>query len=469
MAAAAAVLAIAAAPGTWAGPLALSTDQRARIAALASVYLERTGTPGLTVYIDRGGEQLYAEGFGAADLEHRVAAGPESVYAIGSITKSFTAHAVLQLVVAGRLSLDGTVARYLTDYAGPARAVTIRQLLTHTAGIPNYVTEIPALQGKLQRAALTREDVVAAFSPLPLRFEPGSAWSYSNSGYYLLGLIIERVTGRAYYDYLRDEVLKPLGITHVFTGDDREVIRDRVRGYEAGPQGLENAAPWSHLVPFAAGSLMTTAGELARYRRAVFTSAEVSTGLRALITSTVALRDGSATGYTCGALIRSDLGGLVKYSHSGEIWGFSSQHAYYPERDLTIVVLTNRKGTMPTPVSLERQVARVVLDLSEVAIRDDTLAVADLQRYVGTYRLGAIHFGPPTIGVAARDGRLWVTFGPPDDVASSMGLRAQGGGRFVLGLDDEWAFEFSGQDADGRAAQVVMSALEGRFPARRER
>ncbi len=307
------LLILTAAPLASAAPASLSADQRARIAALASAYLERAATPGLTVYIDGGGEPLYTSGFGMADIEHRVAATPDSVYAIGSITKAFTAHAVLQLVVEGRLSLDGTVEHYLPDYVGPARAVTIRQLLTHTSGIPNYVNDIPTLQPKLQRTALRREEIVAAFAPLPLQFAPGSEWSYSNSGYYLLGLILERVTGRTYYDYLQDAVLKPLGIARVFTGDDRELVVDRARGYEGGPQGIENAAPWFYLVPFSAGSLLTTARELARYRRAVFTSPAVGADLRKLMTSAVSLTDGTVLPYTCGALIRSAVSGLTKY------------------------------------------------------------------------------------------------------------------------------------------------------------
>jgi D-alanyl-D-alanine carboxypeptidase len=446
----------------------LSEDQRARIGALAGGYLKAAGTPGLTIHVDRGGETIYSAGFGMADLEHNIKAGPESVYAIGSITKSFTAHAVLQLVAEGRLSLDDTVATLLPDYHGPARDVTLRQLLLHTSGIPNYVNDIPSFQPRLRRDALTRADIVGAFAALPLQFRPGTEWSYSNSGYYLLGLVVEKVTGRDYYDYLFNTLLSPLGVSGINSGDDLEIVPNRVRGYEEGPNGLRNSSPWSHLTPFSAGSLMATAADLARYRRAVFTSPAVPAKVRSLMTDAPALVGGVSSGYTLGALIRSDVDGLRKFSHSGEIWGFYAQHAYYPDRDVTIVVLSNRKGTMPTAVSLERQIARVVLGLPEPATRDEAVPADELAHYAGDYVVGPIHLGPPVLGFSARNGKLWMTFGPAVDVASSLPLLALGHGRFALAADTEWVFQFSQPGADGRSQWVTMTALDGTFPATRQ-
>jgi hypothetical protein len=214
---------------------------------------------------------------------------------------------------------------------------------------------------------------------------------------------------------------------------------------------------------------MSTARELARYRRAVFTSAAVPAKLRALITEAPPLAGGTAGAYTCGALIKSEPNGVVKYSHSGEIWGYYAQHAYYPARDVTIVVLSNRKGTMPTAVSLEIQIARVVLDLPLVAVRNESVPAQELARYAGDYAVSPIHLGPPVLGFSVRGGSLWMNFGPAGDDASSLPLQAQGGGRFVLAADEEWVFEFGGRGADGRATELTMSALDGRFPARRVR
>jgi CubicO group peptidase (beta-lactamase class C family) len=445
----------------------LSAAQREQLAAVIAVYQERAGAPAVSVYVDQGGSALYQADVGLADVAEHRAARPESVYGIGSITKSLTAHAVLTLVDAGKLRLDSTVGSILTDYVGPAREVTVTQLLMHTSGIPNYTGEIPGLRERLRRDSLQRADMVASFAPLPLAFAPGSHWSYTNSGYYLLGLIIEKVSGKKYYDYLRDDVLKPLGISHVWSGDDRDMLPNRARGYDVGAGGLENATPWYYLVPFSAGSLLSTAEELAHYRRAVFTSPAMSAHVRELITTEVPLSGGMKTGYLLGALSRSSFGGLLKYAHSGEIWGYSASHAYYPERDTTIVVLSNRMNPMLTPVSLERQIARIVLGIPPVAVDDRALPAASLAHYSGEYVLDLMRFGVPTLSFAARDGRLYFSFGSVKDPDQMLPLLPAGRDHFVLAADPETGFEFSGGTPHGAAEQVAMDALNGHLPATR--
>jgi CubicO group peptidase (beta-lactamase class C family) len=425
--------------------------------------------PAISVYVDQGGSLLYRADVGRADIAENRAVGSDSIYAIGSITKSFTAHAVLTLVAAGRLNLGDTVGGILTDYVGPAREVTVGQLLNHTSGIPNYVHEIPELKERLRRSEMQRADLVATFASLPLSFTPGSIWSYTNSGYYLLGLIIERISGKSYYDYLRDDVLKPLGITQVWSGDDREILAHRVRGYDVGAAGLENATPWYYLVPFAAGSLVSTTEELARYRRAVFKSPAMASRVRELITSEVPLANGESTGYLLGGLVRSRFGGLLKYAHSGEIWGFSGSHAYYPERDTTIVVLSNRMGPLLTPVSLEREVARIVLSLSAPAVETGVLPAASLARYSGEYALGSMRIGTPALSFAARNGQLYFGFGSVSDPSQMLPLYPAGRDRFVLADDPETAFQFSGRGPSGAAERLIMDALNGNVPATRTR
>jgi D-alanyl-D-alanine carboxypeptidase len=445
----------------------LTADQRDQLAAAIATYQERAGVPAVSVYVDEGGSPLFRADVGLADVDSRRGVGSDSVYGIGSITKSFTAHAVLTLVVAGRLRLNDKVAALLPDYVGPAAGITVEQLLGHTSGIPNYVNEIPGLLPRLRRAEMQRTDVVATFAPLPLSFVPGSRWSYSNSGYYLLGLIIERVSGKSYYDFLREEVLKPLGITHVWSGDDREIVPGRVHGYNRGHEGLENATPWYYLVPFSAGSLLTTAEELARYRRAVFTSSAVPARVRELITTEVSLSDGERTGYLLGGLTRSQFGGLLKYAHSGEIWGYSASHAYYPERDTTIVVLTNLKGPLLNAVSLERSVARIVLDIPAPPIEGGKLPDSVLARYAGRYTLGSMRIGPPVLSFVAKDGELYFAFGAASDPGQMVLLRRAGPDKFVLAADPETAFEFGSRPPHGVADHVVLDALNGRFKADR--
>ena len=448
----------------------LSSQQRVQLAAAVAVYQDRAGAPAISVYVDQGGVCIYRAEVGLADVDARLAVGPDSVYGIGSITKSFTAHAILTLVAAGRLRLDDTVGSILSDYRGPGALVTISQLLTHTSGIPNYVNEIPGLQPRLRRSEMQRADVLATFEPLPLLFEPGSRWSYSNSGYYVLGLIIEHVTGKTYYDYLRDDILKPLGITRVWSGDDREIVPKRVHGYDWGAHGLENATPWFYLVPFSAGSLLSTAEELARYRRSVFTSSTVPKRVRELITTEVPLSDGESTGYTLGALEKSQFGGLLKYAHSGEIWGYAGSHAYYPTHDTTIVVLTNRKASM-TPVSLERSIARILFGIPAPLIEDSGEAFGE-----GSCALfGAVHcsasnaLGPRRFHSRTRMAGYIFAFGAVTD--SGKNGRARSSWALitpVLADDPETSFQFSSRTAAGAVAdQVVLEALNGEFTATR--
>jgi CubicO group peptidase (beta-lactamase class C family) len=453
----------------WAGTghaSELTSQQRAQLAAAIAVYQDRAGAPAISVYVDQGGVSIYRADVGLADVDARWAVGPDSVYGIGSITKSFTAHAILTLVAAGRLMLDDTVGSILPDYRGPGARVTISQLLTHTSGIPNYVNEIPGLQPRLRRSEMQRADVLATFEPLPLLFEPGSRWSYSNSGYYVLGLIIEHVTGKSYYDYLRDDILKPLGITRVWSGDDREIVPKRAHGYDWGAHGLENATPWFYLVPFSAGSLLTTAAELAHYRHAVFTAPSVPARVRELITTEVPLSDGESTGYTLGALEKSQFGGLLKYAHSGEIWGYAGSHAYYPTRDTTIVVLTNRKAAM-TPVSLERSIARILFGIPAPAMEEGKLSAKDASRYSGVYTLGIKRIGPPTLSFANKDGQLYFAFGTVTDTGRMAALDRSGPDKFVLADDPETSFQFSSRTPRALADQVVLEALNGQFAATR--
>ena len=433
---------------------------RVRLAATIAEFFEGAGPPAVTVLVDRHGETVFEMSIGMADVAEKRAADVDSVYSIGSITKSFTALATLQLVEGGQLGLDDTVGKWLVDYTGPARDVTVAQLLDHTSGIPNY-TEDRELYPRLRRDAWTRPAMVANFASLPLAFTPGSRWSYTNSGYYLLGLIIEKVSGLDYYDYLQRQVFAPLGMSHTYSGDDRLVIPGRVRGYQGRGATLTQAPPWHYLVPFSAGSLLSTANDLARYRRGVFTSAQFSPALRELVTRTRPLSDGTPNLYTLGGLVSSDFGGHRKWSHSGEIFGFHSNHAYYPDEDLTIIVLTNRMGLMPSPVSLEHKLARILLDMPPPNRTPLSLTPAELARFTGDYELRPFQFGPPRYTVAVENGSLVVKIGGPE--APGMPLVPVGDRQFVSALDDEWTFEFTRPRGGGPATGFTMSVADGRL------
>ncbi len=452
------------------GSLAENTDelepqQRIEIEAVIRSIKDEAPFPAISVVVNRGGHDVYAEAFGTADLENHVPAAVDSVYAIGSITKSFTALAVLQLIAAGEISIHDTVRSVLEHYSGPGRDATIEQLLTHTSGIPNYLNEIPSVRGTFERRAVTREQMRDYFANEALLFTPGTGWSYSNSGYYLLGLIVEAVSGQTYYAYLAENVFQPYGLASTYAGDDREVVPKRVRGYELVDSGFVNAAPWHYLAPFAAGSLLSSATDVARYRRAIFQSDDTSRELRELITETSKLADGTAHNYTLGGLVYSNFHGRRKYSHSGEIYGFSANHAHYPDDDLTVVILTNHKGASPSPVTMERKIARTVLGIPARVTVDKPLTEALLRRYAGDYALHPIRFGPPVYGFAAIDGRLFLKPGGRDSSAEPIPLLAQGDGSFVAADDDEWTFRFD--DAGPTSSRFEMTVRDATVRGRR--
>jgi CubicO group peptidase (beta-lactamase class C family) len=386
------------------------------------------------------------------------------VFAIGSITKSYTALATLQLVDAGKLTLNDTVGQLLPDYQGPARDVALRHLLDHTSGIPNY-TDIAAIRPQLERNAWSRAQLVGTFAPLPLAFEPGTRWDYSNSNYYLLGQIIEKVSGLDYYEYLDRNVFAPLGLQHTFGGNDADIVAGRARGYRGTAGGLANASPWYYLVPFSAGSLLATAEDVARYRRGVFRSAAISPSLRDLVTRTLPLQDGTPNMSALGGLVSSNFQGHRKFSHSGEIYGFHSNHAYYPDDDLTIVVLANRKGLMPSPVSLEHRLARIVLGLPSPPTRPVPMSAQELARYTGHYELRPFLFGGDRYVLAIENGMLAVKFGDPSE--PGLPFLPVAPGRFVCALDDEWVIEFTPGRRGAPPAGFRMMVADGTIMAYR--
>jgi len=446
----------------------LSAEQHDAIDTLLETTLKVAQLPSLVVVIDQGGETLYSGAFGEANLSHRVKATAETAYAIGSISKTFTGLAIAQLEHAGELRLDATVAEYLPDYQGPGRVATVGHLLTHSSGIPSYNTEIPGVRDDLSRKGYDREELVDLFENLPLNFEPGERFSYSNSGYYLLGLIIEAVTGTDYYSYLQTAVFEPLGMERTFAGDLATVIPNMARGYALSGDALVHAPVWHQLVPFSAGSLVSTAADVVSYRRGVFHSSVIPGPVRERLLSTMTLKGGQENTYSLGGLVLSEFHGHQKVSHAGDIWGYASNHAYYPEEDLTIVLLSNRQVSSPAPASIEAKVARIVLDIPQPDIRQLTLSMEELHRYAGDYTVHPFLIGFEKLGfIADESGQLLLRFGGTGANAPGIPLLAQGHGEFRAPFDDEWVFRFEG--TDGQTQRVVSQYRDGTIFAERSK
>jgi D-alanyl-D-alanine carboxypeptidase len=367
--------------------LAIAQQRTATSASLDSIVRATLATsvaPGMSVAIVRGKDTLLLKGYGFADVERNVAVSPATIFRAGSVTKEFTAAAILRLVQDGRLTLDETLGRALPDYDGPGKAVTIRQLLSHTSGIPNF-TQMGAQVSARARRATSQREVRALFEAAPLEFEPGSRWAYNNSGFFLLGGVIEKASGVPYAEYLASKVIGPAGLRDTRDCDDKSADARRAFGYDGNRGSLERAGPVTGVVPFSAGSLCATARDLVIWQRRLAAGAVISPHLYSAMTTPVKLNDGRAQSYGFGIEV-AELGGHVRVGHGGSISGFDSHVAHYPQDDLTIAVLTN--NTAANAEGIEKRLARHILGLPDVVATRVALSAAERARYVGSYDVG---------------------------------------------------------------------------------
>jgi len=316
----------------------LSQDLRDRIDAAARQVLSSTGVPSASVAIVRDGQLAYAHAYGDASLEPRVPARPEMRYSIGSISKQFTATAVLLLAEQGKLSLDDKVSRFLP---GPTRAgeVTIRQLLSHTSGYQDYWPQDYVPPFMLQ--PITAAKIVDLWARKPLDFEPGTQWQYSNTGYVMAGLIVEKAAGVPLMTFLRDHIFGPLGMQNVADVDQGKLTQPDPVGYLRYALGPLRPAPkegagWL----FAAGELAMPATELAKWDIGIIDQRLLKPASYQAMETEVLLKNGRSSRYGFGLSIRTD-NGRRALEHDGEVSGFTAENVIYPDDRAAIIVLTN--------------------------------------------------------------------------------------------------------------------------------
>lgn len=380
-------------------PVAPQTPERATLAAridsIVNAAIAARGAPGIAIAAVRGADTIALKGYGLADVENEVRVTDRGVFRIGSVTKQFTAAAVMKLVEQGRVRLDAPLSEYLPDYPGPGGRVTIHQLLNHTSGIPSYTGMGPDFWSR-SRLDLTHDEMLNLFARDSLEFEPGSRWEYNNSGYYLLGMVIEKVTGRPYDEHVRGELFEPFGLTQTLYCHQQPIVPHRVQGYARDAGTLVNAALLSMNPPGAAGALCSTARDLVRWTDALIDGRVVNTQSFERMTTPTTLTTGETRSYGYG-LTRERLGPHEVIQHGGGINGFSAFLAWYPEQDLKIAVLANG----PTDAgAVQARIARAILGLPEpppaVQPAEVPIDAATLARYAGTYDLA------PTIPIEVR-------------------------------------------------------------------
>jgi D-alanyl-D-alanine carboxypeptidase len=378
------------------------------------------GGPGAAVLVARDGRVLMRKAYGMADVELGVPLRPEHVFRLGSITKQFTAVGVLMLVDEGKLSLDDEITKFFPDYPTQGRRITVEHLLTHTSGIRSF-TGVPAW-APLKRTDLTPAQLIAVFRDQPMDFAPGTDWRYNNSGYFLLGAIIEKVSGQSYADFVRTRIFEPLGMRDTRVESQTALIPRRVHGYAMGEgRAVQNADFISLTSPFSAGAVVSTVDDLFRWGQAVAAGRLLKPETWRRAFTAYRLADGRSSGYGYGWFV-TELAGRPEVTHGGDIDGFSSDELWIPSAHLQMYVLSNVERSFANPGSLTTRIAERVLGVSAVPPAV-ALPAATLDEYVGVYR------------VSEHDARVFTREGVTLLLQRNRGplqmLRAVGGDEFV--------------------------------------
>ena len=335
-------------------------DLEARVDAAVKAAMEREHIPGVSIGIQNGDQVLIARGYGFADVENEVAATEHTVYRIGSITKQFTAAGILLLEERGKLHVGDDLSVFLPDYPMQGRRIPLERLLNHTSGIKGY-TEMAEFW-KRSREDLIHGEMLAMFGGTPAEFQPGERWKYSNSGYYLLGLVIEKVSGQSYDQFLKTEIFDRLGLAQTAYLDETPIVKHRAAGYEVAGERVVNDKYLSMKPPFSAGAIGSTVVDLMRWQRAIAHGELLQPETWRRMTTPGKLLNGEPLKYGYGVMA-GELSGHATIQHGGGINGFRSQLAYYPGDELIVVVLANT-GTARVD-ALERTLTRLVLGLPE--------------------------------------------------------------------------------------------------------
>jgi D-alanyl-D-alanine carboxypeptidase len=356
----------------------------ARYAEPLLVQAYPADAPGAAVLVMRGDEVLYRGARGEADVAGDVPLRPGDRFRIGSVTKQIAAAGLLTLVEAGKVALDDPLSKYVPDYPG-GDDITIEQLLNHTSGIRSY-TDIPGtMDGPIQRD-LTTAQLVDYFKDEPPAFAPGEAWAYNNSGYVLVGAVIEAASGMPWHQYLAQVLFEPLGMKETGYGADPAVIALQVNGYTREGDTIAPARPLSMTQPHAAGGLVSTVDDLARWSRALHEGRVLKSETYARMITPV----GKAVDFRYGyGIWATAVRGVPALQHGGGIPGFSSQLTYVQGPDVTVVVLHNSDAPPPAQETgaLARRLAAAALGEPYPAVVPVRVDAAVLAKYEGVYRV----------------------------------------------------------------------------------
>lgn len=408
--------------------------------------------PGAAVAVVVDGAIVHQQGYGLANVEWAIPIAPDTVFRLASITKQFTATAIMLLAEAGKLSVDDPLTKFLPTYPTSGHEITVHHLLTHTSGIKSY-TSIEGWFPDRIIHDMTPQALCDVFCQIPFDFKPGSRFLYNNSGYHLLGMIIEQVSGMGYAQFIQEQIFQPLGMAHSYYLSNEPLIPKRAAGYAHGAEGFRNAAYLSMTQPYAAGALGSTVTDLARWERAVRTHRLLSAETQARMFTPVTLADGKTEPYGYGWGI-SDYRGHPFVHHAGGINGFATFIAQFQQEPVTIIVLANREDFDTGLCSL--RIARQVLGLPVIEHTPITLSPAAQARLLGKYLVDQQW----PLEVVCQDHDLFMKMEKLEKLLpiseTTLCLAAN--------LEDEWHF---GEERAGKFQQVTRVNPLASFTAQR--
>jgi len=354
--------AVCVAAGLRPSPAGAQAAQALAVDAVVQKAMQTRQFPGVSIAVVKDGTVVLAKGYGLSDVEKSIKATEQTVYQLASVTKPFTAMAILMLAEDGKVSLDAKVTGILAGLPAAWSPVTVRHLLTHTSGIKSY-TDVFGERKTPDSQVFTADQILALVKDAPLAFTPGEKFAYCNTGYYLLGMIVEKASGRPYGTFVADRIFKPLGMTSSSLDDYADTRPVRARGYSFTDRRTQLAEHTHPTQPFSAGALVSTVVDLAKWDAALSRRSLLKPASYELMWTAARFNGGATSHYALGWEVQP-YRGRPRQAHGGGISGFSTFVARYPEDKLTVIALVNQSG------GAGQAVANGIAEIYVPALRD---------------------------------------------------------------------------------------------------
>lgn len=336
---------------------------------------------GVSALVAKDGKVIYRKAFGKANLELDVNMTSDNVFEVGSITKQFTSVAILMLMEEGKLSLEDDITKFISDYPTKGKKISIHHLLTHTSGIKSY-TSMQSF-GKVMTIDESPLKFIGFFKNEPMDFEPGEEYQYSNSGYFILGYIIEKVSGMSYGEFIDKKIFKKLGMNSSYYGSHTKLIKNRASGYQKNSE-YGNAQYISLTLPYAAGSIMSNVDDMLKWQTAISNNALIKKETKAIAFENYTLNNGKKINYGYGWM-PNELDGVKTIEHGGAIPGYLSMGIYVPSKDVYVIAFSNCGCQSPANVATE--IAALVIGKTKFATdKSIRLSESQLKKWVGAYQ-----------------------------------------------------------------------------------